>query len=258
MQLDPHAITVGGGKRLASRLPNHSSIFSAEAIGIVLAMQRMKVLPGKKFIIFSDSKSCLQDLQNLNLDHPVIGKILKEFAKSKELGYDIRFCWLPSHVGIEGNERADRSAKHGLSFDTQQKSRLPPSDFKPVVKKYIDQLWQKDWVEKPGRKLFEFCKTVNEGNSHVLTNRRDQTVYTRCCIGHTRLTHANMLKGEDEPFCVACNTEMSIKHILLDCIDFTLIRQRFYKVAGLQELFNTVKPDLIIDFLKAAGLHQLL
>ena len=185
-------------------------------------------------------------------------KILKEFINSKQVGYDIRFCWLPSHVGIKGNEEADRSAKRGLSYQKQQPCPLPPSDFKPVVKKYTDEEWQKDWVKNPGWKLFEFCASVSETNRPVLTNRKDQTVFTRCRIGHSRLTHAYILKREDEPECVACNKPLTIKHILLECVDLMLIRQRFYHVAGLHELFNTVKPDLIINYLKAAGLYRLL
>ena len=253
------AAAFGVGRRVASRLPNHSSIFSAEACAMILALKCIKETTGKNFIIFSDSKSCLEDLDNLSLDHPVIAKILKGLIKFKELGYDIRFCWVPSHVGIKGNEEADKSAKRGLSHEEkQQRGLLPPSDFKPAIKIYVDKVWQKHWEEHPGRKLFSFCKSINGTSRHGLAIRKDQIVFTRCRIGHSRLTNSYLLKGEDPPQCIVCDETLTIEHILLECIDFTPVRQGYYRVADLKELFNTIKPDLIIDFLKAAGLYTLI
>ncbi|GFT61984.1 hypothetical protein TNCV_2083571 [Trichonephila clavipes] len=36
-----------------------------------------------------------------------------DFATVPRRGFDIVFCWLPSHVGIIGNEQADSAAKVG-------------------------------------------------------------------------------------------------------------------------------------------------
>ena len=41
-------------------------------------------------------------------------------------------------------------------------------------------------------------------------------------------------------------------------VDFNDVRQRFYQVPTLQDLFKTVKPEVILDFLKAAALYRLL
>ena len=40
-------------------------------------------------------------------------------------------------------------------------------------------------------------------------------------------------------------------------VDFNDVRQRFYQVPFLQDLFKTVKPEVILDFLKAAALYRL-
>ena len=53
----------------------------------------------------------------------------------------------------------------------------------------------------------------------------------------------------------------SLTHSLthsLECVDFNNVRQRFYQVPTLQDLFKTVKPEVILDFLKAAALYRLL
>ena len=86
--------------------------------------------------------------------------------------------------------------------------------------------------------------------------QQDQVVLTRCQIGHTRLTHAFLLQGEEFPECIPCQCPLTIKHILLECIDLKEIRERFYHASDLSELFKTVKAEVILNFLKAAGLYN--
>ena len=39
----------------------------------------------------------------------------------KSKGKDIIFCWIPSHIGIKGNEEADEAAKEALSLNKPQR-----------------------------------------------------------------------------------------------------------------------------------------
>ena len=88
--------TVGGGSRVASGLPNHSSIFFAN----MLAMKRIKGSLG-------NNKSAHAE-KIYNILNPVRVRMIKGSVKSKQLEYDSRFCWLPSHVRIKKSEEADR------------------------------------------------------------------------------------------------------------------------------------------------------
>ncbi|GFU43944.1 pggt1b [Trichonephila clavipes] len=56
--------------------------------------------------------SVLEALENYHdLRHPVVCTILDITSRLYSKGFDIVFCWLPSHVGIIGNEQADSAAK---------------------------------------------------------------------------------------------------------------------------------------------------
>ena len=52
----------------------------------------------------------------------------------------IRICWIPSHIYIEGNERADQLAKLAVqSQDEVTYIHHPHKDYYPVIRKAIRQ-----------------------------------------------------------------------------------------------------------------------
>ena len=48
------------------------------------------------------------------------------------------------------------------------------------------------------------------------------------------LAHSFLLKGEDWPLCIPCQEPFSVKHFLLDCTYFRIIRSMFYRVNSLK------------------------
>ena len=59
-----------------------------------------------------------------------------------EQGTHVRFCWIPSQCGIEGNERVDQLAKETLDQDIDPLASVHYTDLKPPVNYYIQQLVQ--------------------------------------------------------------------------------------------------------------------
>ena len=72
------AAAVCNGIVFSSRLPNAASIFSAEAKAILLALNFIECTFHNQFVIFSDSKSVLQAIQNLNWKCHLIYNILQK------------------------------------------------------------------------------------------------------------------------------------------------------------------------------------
>ena len=92
------------------RLPDGASIFSAEIKAIDLALDHIEQSRNSDFIIFSDSLSLLQSLHNRRIENPLLLDVLLKHNGLAERN-SIVFCWLPSHVGIRGNEKADIAAR---------------------------------------------------------------------------------------------------------------------------------------------------
>ncbi|GBN12421.1 putative RNA-directed DNA polymerase from transposon X-element [Araneus ventricosus] len=111
---------------LSYRLHNCCSVFTAELVAIFCALQEISPSNQRNFIIYTDSMSALEALSHYDIQmHPVALKILSILHFLCKEGFNIIFSWVPSHVGISGNEIADSIAKFASTFLSQD---IPYSD----------------------------------------------------------------------------------------------------------------------------------
>ena len=93
--------------------------------------------------------------------------------------------------------------------------------------------------------------------SFTLSNRdrrREQLVLCRLRLGHTYTTRGYLLAGEDPPVCISCQENLTVEHILIHCAEYFHVRYQCFDVNNLGELFRTVSPNIIIQFIQRAGL----
>ena len=107
----------------------------------------------------------------------------------------------------------------------------------------------------PSVKLAHQCSFAHVWSLAVEFNIK---INFRCRIGHSRLTHSYLLKGEPLPQCVFCACPLTVHHVLLECVDFDLIRQQYFSVRTMDELFHHVSADTLLKYLKATNLYKLL
>ncbi len=138
---------------ISRRLPDGTSVFSAEAKAIQLALQHVKNCNLSNVIVFSDSLSCLQAIKNCQFKNPLILDILE--LHDSLTTTEIIFCWLPGHVGIKGNTLADSAAKSAHTF-TVSSMPIPYSDTKHAISTYIKSLRQSKWNNETHNKLHHF------------------------------------------------------------------------------------------------------
>ena len=75
--------------------------------------------------------------------------------------------------------------------------------------------------------------------------RTDDVVLILLRIDHTFLTHwvFFLLKSEPRPECVPCQCPLTVKRLLLECVDTGLARDHFYKVTTLKDVFNDISCE---------------
>jgi ribonuclease HI len=185
------AAAVTFGKVLVKRLPDHSSIFSAESRAVLLALDIMKQSCERRFLVVSDSLSCLKSIENRTFQNPLILEILETVDKLLRSGYSVTFVWVPSHIGIEGNGAADATAKAALSLRVS-KSPVPYSNFKPLVCAYVKLAWQKCWDGETNNKL-RCVQAVISNYRHGKLTRRDEVAIHRLHVNHSHLNHSYFL-----------------------------------------------------------------
>ena len=78
-------------------------------------------------------------------------------------GTRVCFCRIPSHCGIEGNERVDQLPKESLDQDIDPLASIHYTDLKPLVNYFFQQLVQTKWdVAVHGRDLYLVKATLGQ------------------------------------------------------------------------------------------------
>ncbi|XP_060846488.1 uncharacterized protein LOC132926168 [Rhopalosiphum padi] len=153
----------------SNNLPSSSSSFTAECYAIFDALTLIFNLAPNKYLIASDSMSCLQALNSNPLRSklsPLVQRIKLLIFNLNSLNYTIHFIWIPGHTGIHGNEFVDNLAKSTSNIILPSVTLLPHSDFTPFIKRYTTNLWSSYWNNLPGN----FASRYRDITPNILNN----------------------------------------------------------------------------------------
>jgi hypothetical protein len=157
--------------------------------------------------------------------------------------------WVPNYIGIAG-KAVDAVAKAGVSLPISN-AEIRHTDFKPFISSHVNNCWQLSWNSNASNKLFKIQPVKKSFVVNCLP-RRDEILIQRLRVGHTYLTYSYLLHRE----CDYCQVRLTVEHVLLSCCKFIPVYRKFYNVNSLQELFERVKPELIVTFVKEIGLYR--
>ena len=209
------------------RLPHCASIFTAESYAISVAIEKITNANIEDSIIYTDSLSVLTALQPRNASVPIIGEILHNIIRVIRQGRNLKLCWVPSHVGICGNEQADECAAKARHKEIKNVS-IPYKDVIKSVRHKLRNKWQSRWELEAKNKLHLVKPTIEEWKSCSHQERFIEVILCRLRIGHTHLTHNFLLAKEGKPMCERCGGELSVNHILLSCTKLEELRKKTF------------------------------
>ena len=168
---------------ISLRTSSHNCINSTELTYIEDCLfQGKDSYQGENFnvVIFSDSLSAYKALKDCNYNDRDIYKTLSLISEIQE-GRKVTLVWVPTHVGIPGNEKAGALANTAIT--REQIDRWIPASIKDVkrsVTRNIIQLWQTRWDEDPRNLHYKRIeKLVSPKSKFKCFSRRKETLISR-------------------------------------------------------------------------------
>jgi len=77
-------------------------------------------------------------------------------------------------------------------------------------------------------------------NNATKSKHASHDTISRLRIGH-RLVHFYLLSGDDIPECGTCQCPLTVKHILMECVDFNDVRNKHFVASSIKDLFDNIK-----------------
>lgn len=231
------------------KMAKGASVFSAELTAILNAVLYCRGLKGENFLICSDSQSALKAIEKMYAKNSLALRIKDAVAES---GKSFLFLWIPSHVGIEGNEAADDNAKKGRKTRKTGEEMITREDLKNKSNGKSWQKWMRELVRSRNRVYRLRGKVRREERTQL--SRRDAMIVSRLRIGHTRITHGYLMNNGEAPVC-NCGENFTVDHIM-DCQYADLLRNMM-GLSGSEELKNLDESRIkvVIEYLKLIGLY---
>jgi hypothetical protein len=143
----------------------------------------------------------------------------------------ITFVWIPSHVGIHGNEMADQLAKDAIQLPIIGSTVNPElSDVYRDINTHILNKWQMAWDNTTGNAIPRLVNPkVGLAPKYQHKNRKIETKITRLRLGQVLNNHyLHKIGVHPDGLCQTCGVTENIQHQLFECKSnlSVMIRQR--------------------------------
>ena len=215
---------------------SEASIYTAECIALSQAFDLAQEIQKKNVNIFSDSLSVLKTLSapSFNVKNNAhIHNIKLQYNNflKKNKHHKITLYWIPSHMGISGNECADALAKTATELAMHDVKSV---HFTELYQNYKLSAWQetqntiKNQATATGTKYFElFYKPDKKTWFHKKNLNRQLIVM----INRIRSNHYNLAKSLNrvnilsDPLCKCEKANENINHVLWQCDQYENARK---------------------------------
>ena len=207
------------------QLHGMSSVFLAEALAILKALQHARDRGYPRPLILTDSMSTLQALRNPRPSAstpPVLVDILRLLRDMYAAGSTPELQWIPAHKGIDPNEMADAAANLARGDGIPGIIFFPPSLFYGAQRSVHAAAWKEEWRQAAtGRHLYSLCPSPppRPWFHRAKASRRAISAVIRLRIGHNHTpAHLHRVAGLAHPGCI-CGAEVAdAQHIFNQCL----------------------------------------
>lgn len=249
------------------RLSDGVTIFSAELLAILFALEWVDEVKPMDICIFSDCYSAISIIASFDSDNKIVCDICMLLRALSDQGIGVSIVWIPGHCDVFGNECADSGAKSASrKTHVDIHIRLDKSAFRQKLKKVIKSDWQALWNNYNGNRVLKKIKpNVNFQMNSWSIGRRHEVVFRRLRLGSGIFLKEFLWKiGKHvNGKCEVCGVVDDVEHFLLFCGKYKLQRDELkikmqelgFGQYGIEELLGGKDPPLdeVIEFVRQAG-----
>ena len=215
------------------------SPFSIELLAIRSALSWISenTSTAECFLLLSD---CLSGLEAIKIfryrqENTLVSDIFAILCQIEEKGIKIVMAWIPGHVGIPGNEEADRIARNAATTESTsfQRTAISKMEAKAIIKQHCMTLWDDEYKSTmKGFQYKAFQPSIFQ-NPITISNRLSSSILFRLRSGHCRLNgHLHRIGIIESPNCDYCQTQETVEHFLLSCPQYGSQRSRLVQKAS--------------------------
>lgn len=190
------------------RLPDRIGVFSTELTAVISAMTYASDRRGRT-LICTDSLSVVRAIRTNH--RGIFNYILPRAGQD-----NVIILWIPSHIGIAGNERADQIARRALNLPQISEPPCIPnaitSQYKSIRAKIDSDRWNRSEV---------FLKLINPSRDRANYNehlsRADCIFLARLRVNKAIFNTKHYYDHTSPARCEFCQDFLSVGHILSEC-----------------------------------------
>jgi len=204
------------------KLHSYCSNNQAEQIAILKALEQLQEMEapiGRRAAIYTDSRVTIDSLKNHDIHSFLIKKIRNIIRHLATQNWMIHFRWVKAHIGIEGNEAAEKLAKAAAQENTNINIVFDIIPITTVVseihRKGLEQ-WQAQWNNEEKAAV---CRSFFPNLEQRLKTKIPITPeLTALVTGHGKTrSYLHRFKLADNPTCLCNEGQQTSYHIIFHC-----------------------------------------
>ena len=207
-------------KVTVARLPDGTEVDDAELLAVESSLEMLYDTEPTPTVVFSDSLSTLQSIEQFKTknNNGILGRLAKKYSSATKWHGQIILAWIPGHIGIAGNVKADNLAKSGLVLPTVAPTvtKCTVEQCKKEAASFINNKWQTHYNQNVcGLHYMALEPIVSRKSKYNDTNRRVERLTCRLSIGHALVNatlHRYNPKNSEQ--CSHCNVTEDLKHFI--------------------------------------------
>ncbi|UYV71164.1 hypothetical protein LAZ67_8001969 [Cordylochernes scorpioides] len=249
-------------------LSPHCSVFQAEALGLVKALENATTLPNHLTLgFFLDNLSVVRSVLNSKTGNYLIDRALLLISRLNRNGNRCTIQWIKGHSGNVGNDIADTLAKRGAESADPSCYKLAPLSFvKSAIYGRAREAWESRFLSLAPSIHTRFGLTpmslLDKRYAYIVPSEH---IVVGLLTGHTWTdSFAHRIGVIDDPSCPYCDAdrEETLSHIVLECSSLDALRfpllstcaeELGYTPRSLKDfIFNRSTWRACLEFLKAS------